>query len=136
MRSVINRVCLGVAALSMAPAVFAQSAFDKDWACWYQGAGKLNCLLLKASSNLQDPPTDPVGNSTPIPEEARLILGGDESLYSSLVEIPLMNDPYDMLLVEQLARFTVCGDAIDCRMTFVSTEQELALLQASVTDQP
>ncbi|MCB1956284.1 MAG: hypothetical protein KDG55_11455 [Rhodocyclaceae bacterium] len=116
--------------------VHAQSIYDRDWACWYQGAGKLNCLLLKASTSPQDPTLDPATRGRPLPGDVHLILAGSEALQSSLVEIPLMNDPEDMLLVEQLARVSVCGDTSDCRMTFVSTEQELALLQESITSQP
>ncbi len=136
MKSIRHLIIAGAVALLGVSGVQAQSAFDRYWACWYQGAGKLNCLLLKATTDLKAPTEEPVPMGKPIPDEARLILEGGEALYSSLIEIPLMSDPYDMLLVEQLARLTVCGDAIDCRMTFVSTEQELALLQESVTTQP
>lgn len=114
----------------------AQSAYDTDWACWYQGAGKLNCLLLKASTaaTRQLEPTPSAGR--PLPEAAQTIWLAGSDLYDQIVEIPLMNDPDDMAMVIQLAQAAVCGGAIDCRMTFVRDERELALLQSSVTGSP
>ncbi len=114
----------------------AQSAYDTDWACWYQGAGKLNCLLLKASA-AATPALEPTPSAgRPLPEAVRTIWQGGSDLYDRIVEIPLMNDPDDMAMVIQLAQVAVCGGAIDCRMTFVRDERELASLQSSVAGSP
>ncbi|MCB1907168.1 MAG: hypothetical protein KDH15_07345 [Rhodocyclaceae bacterium] len=122
---------LGVIACSVAAQVSAQTSPNADWACWYGGAGKLNCLLLKASDNLTLPVSEGQVPGEPVPEEAMLIWQGGSELFDGIVEIPLMNDPDDMALVEQLAHFSVCGSAIDCSMTFVRNATELALLQES-----
>ena len=122
---------LGALAFSVSAPVSAQTTPNADWACWYQGAGKLNCLMLKASDNSNQPVARGQGNGEPVPEDAILIWQGGSELYDGIVEIPLMNDPEDMTLVEQLAHFSVCGSAIDCSMTFVRSATELALLQES-----
>jgi len=130
------RNALLLAGLLAAATAWAQSAYDTDWACWYQGAGKLNCMLLKASAD-GALAVDPVNlGGRPLPESVQAIWQGGSELYDQIVEIPLMNDPEDMARVMQLAQITVCGSAIDCRMTFVNSERELALLQSSVTGAP
>ncbi|MCB1914332.1 MAG: hypothetical protein KDG52_01230 [Rhodocyclaceae bacterium] len=125
---------LGAIACTFAAQVSAQSSPNADWACWYGGGGKLNCLLLKASDNTKLPVQPGQGNGEPVPEDAILIWQGGTELYDAIVEIPLMNDPEDMALVEQLAHFSVCGSAVDCSMTFVSSATELALLQESYSN--
>lgn len=134
MKPVLPLLAAGLAILATAPPAHAQSAFDTDWACWYQGAGKLNCLLLKASSGGVAAPAPVAGK--PLPDSVTLIWQGGSELYSQIVEIPLLNDPQDMVLVSQLAQVSVCGDVLACRMTFVTSEEELALLQQEVAGQP
>lgn len=115
-------------AAAMLPGVAAaQTAIASDWACWYEGRAMVNCMLVRASSRVPEASAQPA--RIRLPALAGEIQRSGPGLYGRLVEIPLISEPDDGALMQQLAHFTVCGTAADCRMTFLRSRRELVLLK-------
>ena len=119
-------------ALAFRPAP-AQAAENADWTCWYPGGHQINCVLVQAASAVGDAlisvePVQTTGGRE-LPKTVTQVQAGTADLYGQVVRIPLMSEPDDPVLVQQLARFTVCGGALTCNMTFTRDLEEIVLLQ-------
>lgn len=133
MRGLLSMFAIGLLAASLWQAARAQSASGAEWACWYAGGHQVHCVLLRAAVAQQVsmlPQTQP-STGRQVPAAVRTIQDAGTQLYGELVRIPLLSEPDDPALVQQLAHSTVCGLAASCRMTYTVNPPDIAMLTQS-----
>ena len=126
-------------------AMAAVNDLPTTWACWYDGATAVSCQLLSApdlpglTSTSEAPPSQqpqvaaPVGRR-PLPVLVDIILNQPKALYGRHISIPMFTVPEDMKFVRELAEAVMCGTRDNCRVRFLISMAEAALLTDQFED--
>lgn len=104
------------------------------WACWYApNQLSVQCLLTQAPTQDRQLRAMEVANRIDprLPALVRHIWGSPEELAGAYIAIPLMNVPFELAFVSQLAKSVMCGRRKDCSIHFDGNADGLAAVRAA-----
>jgi hypothetical protein len=100
------------------------------WGCWYEPTDlTIRCELIRSPESQLQARASEVARTMDrrLPPLVGRIWGSPETLDEHRVQIPLMNVPYEMSFVAELAESVMCGPRLECSVLFDANPDGRAL---------